>query len=120
MATKLYVGGLPYSAKEEELKELFAAHGVVVSAAVIMDKFSGKSKGFGFIEMETLEEAQAAIDALNETDFGGRKIIVNIAREKTDDDRRGGGRRDGGYGGGGYRQNNYGSRRNNNDSFRYR
>lgn len=111
MATKLYVGGLSYSTKNEGLKDLFSTAGNVISASVIMDKFSGRSKGFGFVEMETPEEAQKAIDSFNEKEFDGRKIFVNIAREKTEGER-GGDRRNGG----GYRprQNNGGS------SFRFR
>jgi cold-inducible RNA-binding protein len=80
MATKLFVGGLPYTTTDEELNELFAAHGTVLSAKVIMDRDSGRSKGFGFVEYENDAEAKAAVDALNNTDLGGRKIVVNEAR----------------------------------------
>ena len=80
MATKLYIGGLPYSTKDNELQEAFAPAGTVVSAAVIMDRMSGRSKGFGFVEMSTEEEAQKAIEMWNGKDFGGRKLIVNEAR----------------------------------------
>lgn len=80
MAKKLYVGNLPYSTNDEELSSTFGAHGTVVSASVITDKFSGRSKGFGFVEMSSDEEAQAAISALNGADLGGRSIVVNEAR----------------------------------------
>src|SRR3989338_6199655 len=80
MATKLYVGGLPYSVQEDALKELFAQAGNVTSAVIIMDKMSGRSKGFGFVEMATAEEAQAAISMFNEQEFEGRKLTVNEAR----------------------------------------
>ncbi|OGI63654.1 RNA-binding protein, partial [Candidatus Nomurabacteria bacterium RIFCSPHIGHO2_01_FULL_40_20] len=77
MATKLYVGGLPYSTQEDALKDLFAAAGSVTSAVIIMDKMSGRSKGFGFVEMATDEEAQNAISMFNEKEFEGRKLTVN-------------------------------------------
>jgi RNA recognition motif-containing protein len=80
MAKKLYVGNLPYQTTEDDLTNAFGAHGSVVSAAVITDKFSGRSKGFGFVEMSSDDEAQAAISALNGSDFSGRKIVVNEAR----------------------------------------
>ena len=80
MASKLFVGGLPFSTSDEELNELFAAHGTVVSAKVIMDRDTNRSKGFGFVEFESEEEAKAAIAALNESELGGRKITVNEAR----------------------------------------
>ena len=82
MAVKLYVGNLPYSTTDDDLKELFAPYGTVVSATVITDRDSGRSKGFGFVEMETEEEANAAIEALNGKDFGGRNLVVNIARAR--------------------------------------
>ena len=97
MSTKLYVGGLPYSTKEDDLKAAFAEYGEVASVRIIEDRETGRSRGFGFVEMATAEEAQAAIDGLNETDFGGRKMAVNIAREKTE----GGPRREGGFRSGG-------------------
>lgn len=84
MASKLYVGGLPYSTTDEELSELFAAYGTVESAVIINDKFTQRSKGFGFVEMSSDEESKAAIAALDGTDFGGRTIVVNEARPKTD------------------------------------
>ncbi len=80
MASKLYVGGLPYSTTNEELEAAFSKAGNVVSATVIMDKMSGRSKGFGFVEMSTEEEAKAAIDMFNGQDFGGRNINVSEAR----------------------------------------
>lgn len=84
MATKLYVGQLPYSTNDDELKDLFSAHGTVESAKVIMDRDSGRSKGFGFVEMSTEDEANAAIKALDQTEVQGRKVNVSIARPMTD------------------------------------
>ena len=112
MATKLYVGGLPYSTQEDALKELFAQAGSVVSAVIIMDKMSGRSKGFGFVEMSTNEEAQAAISMFNDQEFEGRKLTVNEARPMEARPPRTGG--NGGYGGGGkggYGGGNRGGRR---------
>ena len=80
MSNKLYVGGLPYSVTEAQLEEIFSKHGSVLSARVISDKFSGKSRGFGFVEMASSEEAKRAIEALNGTDLEGRTLIVNEAR----------------------------------------
>ncbi|HVS58125.1 MAG TPA: RNA-binding protein [Candidatus Saccharimonadales bacterium] len=80
MATKLFVGSLPYSTTDDELQELFANVGTVVSAKVIFDRETNRSKGFGFVEMSSDDEAKAAIDKLNGTDFGGRSLIVNEAR----------------------------------------
>lgn len=80
MASKLYVGGLPYSTTNEELEAAFAKAGNVTSATVIIDKMSGRSKGFGFVEMSTDDEAKAAIDMFNGQDFGGRNISVSEAR----------------------------------------
>ncbi len=80
MAKKLYVGGLPYSTVEDSLRELFSQAGTVESATIIMDKMSGRSKGFGFVEMSTDEEAQKAIEMFNGKDFEGRNITVNEAR----------------------------------------
>ncbi len=93
---KLYVGGLPYQVTEDKLREIFSAHGAVESAVVIMDRMTNRSKGFGFVEMSTQEEAQAAIDKLNGTDLEGRNITVNEAKPRQP--RTGGG----GGGGGGY------------------
>lgn len=102
MATKLYVGGLPYSTQEDALKELFAQAGSVTSAVIIMDKMSGRSKGFGFVEMATDEEAQAAIGMFNEKEFEGRKLTVNEARPmEARPPRTGGGYGNGGGFGGG-------------------
>ncbi len=89
MASKLYVGGLAYSVTEQELEELFAEQGKVVSTAVIKDRDSGQSKGFGFVEMSDDDEAQKAIKELNGKEVSGRAIIVNVARPQ--EDRRPGG-----------------------------
>ena len=103
MGRKIYVGNLSYSASSADLETLFSAHGTVQSAEIIADRETGRSKGFGFIEMATDEEAQAAIAALNGQDHGGRKLTVNEARPKEDRPRGGGfgGGGGGGYGGGG-------------------
>jgi RNA recognition motif-containing protein len=77
---KLYVGGLPYSTTDHQLEELFSAHGTVESARVVSDKFTGKSRGFGFVEMSSQDEAQRAIQALNESQLDGRSLTVNEAR----------------------------------------
>ena len=82
MKNKLFVGGIPWAATDADLQELFAAHGEVTSANIVMDKFTGKSRGFGFVEMATDEQAEAAIEALHETEFMGRSIAVNVARPK--------------------------------------
>jgi len=106
MAAKLYVGGLPYSSTDNGLKDFFSAAGTVVSAVIINDKMTGRSKGFGFVEMSSDEEAQKAIEMLNGKDFEGRNITVNEARPMEDRPRRtggggyGGGQSSGGYGGG--------------------
>lgn len=94
MGSKLYVGGLPYAATEAQLSDLFGQHGVVQSARVITDKFTGQSRGFGFVEMSTSEEAEAAISALNGTQMDGRTLTVNEA--KPQEPRSGGGRFGGG------------------------
>ena len=104
MGKKLYVGNLSYDVTDGALEQLFAAHGTVQSAKVIMDRDTGRSKGFGFVEMSSDAEAQAAIAALNGKDMGGRALTVNEARPR--EDRGGGGRGGGGrggYGGGGRR-----------------
>ncbi len=80
MAKKLFVGGLSFSTTEDALREAFAAVGPVASASIITDKFSGRSRGFGFVEMENDEDAQKAIDALNGKELDGRTITVNEAR----------------------------------------
>lgn len=84
MAMKLYVGGLAYSVTDQTLQDFFAAEGKVVSATVIKDKFSGQSKGFGFVEMEDLKEGQNAIKTLNGKELDGRAIMVNQARPQED------------------------------------
>jgi len=80
MGAKLYVGNLPYSVKEEQLQELFSRHGSVVSVRIIADKFTGRSKGFGFVEMSSDGEAAEATQALNGNDFEGRALVVSEAR----------------------------------------
>lgn len=112
MAKKLFVGGLPYSATDQQLAEHFAGAGTVVSAQVITDKFSGRSKGFGFVEMSSDEEAEKAIQMFNGSDFGGRQLAVNEARPKTESGFRGnrggfGGGSRGGFGGGRGRRDSY-------------
>ncbi|MBI2285251.1 RNA-binding protein [Candidatus Saccharibacteria bacterium] len=79
---KLFVGGLPFSTTDDELKDLFAAHGAVASASVVRDRDSGRSKGFGFVEFESDEEGKKAQGARNGTEFGGRTITVDEARPK--------------------------------------
>jgi RNA recognition motif-containing protein len=103
MGSKIYVGGLPYSATEQELNDLFAVHGSVQSARVITDKFTGQSRGFGFVEMSSGEEASKAISALNGTQMGGRTLTVNEAKPQEPRSGGGGGDRGGrgGFGGGG-------------------
>src|SRR5438309_7917751 len=98
MGKKLYVGNLSYGVTDSALEQMFAAHGTVQSAQVIMDRDTGRSKGFGFVEMGSDAEAQAAITALNGKEVEGRALTVNEARPKTE----GGGGRGGGGGGGGY------------------
>jgi RNA recognition motif-containing protein len=100
MGRKIYVGNLSYNTTESELESLFGAHGSVQSAQIISDKMTGRSKGFGFVEMGTDEEAQAAIAALNGQEVDGRTLTVNEAKPKEDRPRGGGGY--GGGGGGGY------------------
>ena len=98
MGKKLYVGNLGYDVKDADLSQLFSQYGEVESANVIMDKMTGRSKGFGFVEMSSEEEAQAAIAALNGKDHSGRALTVNEAKPR-EERPRGGSR--GGYGGGG-------------------
>src|ERR671931_753971 len=100
MGKKLYVGNLGYGVTDSELSKMFEAHGTVESAQVIMDRDTGRSKGFGFVEMKTEQEAQAAIAALNGQDNGGRPLTVNEAKPRTEGGRGGSGGR-GGYGRGG-------------------
>src|SRR5687767_2506145 len=100
MGKKLYVGNLEYAVTENDLQTMFSAHGTVQSAQVIMDRDTGRSKGFGFVEMGSDQEAQAAITGLNGKDHGGRALTVNEARPREERGAGGGGSR-GGYGGGG-------------------
>lgn len=99
--TKLFVGGLPYSVTGDELKNIFANFGAVLSAVVITDKFTGQSKGFGFVEMEDDAAAQAAIKDLDGSDMQGRKVAVSVARPREE-------RPQGGGFGGGFRRDNRG------------
>jgi cold-inducible RNA-binding protein len=103
VAKRLYVGGLPYSTSDQELEELFKASGSVTSAQVVTDRYTGQSKGFGFVEMAEESEANAAINALNGTMLGGRTLTVNEAKPREERPRSsfGGGGGGGGYGGGG-------------------
>jgi RNA recognition motif-containing protein len=80
--TKLYVGNLPYSVNDDSLRELFSSYGNVLSASIIFDRMSGRSKGFGFVELEDDKEAQKAISEMNEKEIDGRKIVVSVARPK--------------------------------------
>ncbi len=100
MGSKLYVGGLPYSVTDQDLSEMFGPYGTVESARVITDKFSGQSRGFGFVEMSSATEAQNAISSLNGSTMNGRNLIVNEAKPQ---ENRGGG----GFGGGGGRGRRY-------------
>ena len=103
----IYVGNLSYTTTDEDLRQAFGAHGEVTSVNIIKDRFSGESRGFGFVEMATNEEAQAAIAAVNGTEMGGRTLNVNEARPRTEGGGGGGrgGDRRGGGGGGGRRNN---------------
>lgn len=104
---RLYVGNLPFSTTEQQLQQMFEPHGQVVSAAVVTDRETGRSRGFGFVEMADRAQAQAAIEAINGQAVDGRNVTVNEARPR--EERSGGGRGfgggGGGYGGGGRRQN---------------
>ncbi len=103
MGNKLYVGNLPYSFRDDDLQQAFAAHGTVTSAKVMMERDTGRSKGFGFVEMGSDAEAQTAINAMNGQQFGGRGLVVNEARPmEPRPPRSGGGGFGGGGGGGGY------------------
>ncbi|MGM0440398.1 MAG: RNA recognition motif domain-containing protein [Chlamydiota bacterium] len=95
MSKKLFVGNLAYTISSEDLQSIFEKHGDVMDAKVIEDRDTGRSKGFGFVEMSSQEEAREAIEALNEQEFNGRKLVVNEAHEKRDN----GGQRRGGGGG---------------------
>jgi cold-inducible RNA-binding protein len=98
MGNKLYVGNLPYSFRDDDLQQAFAAHGTVTSAKVMMERDTGRSKGFGFVEMGDDAQAQTAIEAMNGQQFGGRGLVVNEARPMEPRPPRSGG---GGFGGGG-------------------
>lgn len=87
----IYIGNLPYNTSEDDLRDLFAAHGEVSSVNIIIDRDSGRSKGFGFVEMPDKAQAESAINAINQTDVSGRSVRVNEARPRNDN--RGGGRR---------------------------
>lgn len=102
MAKRLYVGNLGWGVTDDQLRELFSAHGTVQLAQVMMDRDTGRSKGFGFVEMSSDQEAQAAITGLNAQVVEGRPLTVNEARPR--EDRGGGGGGRGGYGGGGGRR----------------
>ena len=104
MGKKLYVGNLSYGMSDSDLQRIFEPHGTVQSAQVIMDRDTGRSKGFGFVEMGSDQEAQAAIAGLNGKDVGGRSLTVNEARPKTEGGRGGSGGGRGGSGGGGGRR----------------
>ena len=102
MGNKLYVGNLPYSFRDEDLQQTFAPHGNVTSAKVMMERDTGRSKGFGFVEMGSDAEAQAAISGVNGQQFGGRGLVVNEARPMEPRPPRSGGFGGGAGGGGGY------------------
>ena len=104
----IYVGNLSFDASEEDLRQLFSAYGQVTTSSIIKDRYSGESRGFGFVEMASKDEAQAAINALNGKDFKGRALRVNEARPREDRPRGGGG---GAGGGGGFRGGGRGERR---------
>lgn len=93
MAVKLYVGNLPYSTTDDTLRELFAQFGTVESVDVIKDRETGRSKGFGFVELGTAEEAKAAMEALNGKEYEGRNLVVNEARPREERPQNGGGQR---------------------------
>jgi len=107
MGNKLYVGNLPYTVRDEDLQQAFSAYGSVNSAKVMMERDTGRSKGFGFVEMGSDAEAQSAIEGMNGQSMGGRSLVVNEARPMEPRPPRsggggfGGGRREGGFGGGG-------------------
>ena len=102
MGNKLYVGNLPYSFRDSDMEQAFAQYGTVTSAKVMMERDTGRSKGFGFVEMGSDEEAQAAIKGMNGQQIGGRGLVVNEARPMEQRPRTGGyGGGGGGYGGGG-------------------
>lgn len=100
----IYVGNLAREAVEDDLRQAFGKFGTVSNASIIKDKFSGEPRGFGFVEMPSKDEAQAAINALNGQDLKGRSLTVNEARPKSDSGGRKSGQAGGGYGGGGRRE----------------
>jgi RNA recognition motif-containing protein len=105
MGTRIFVGNLPFSATEDQLRELFAAHGEVSSVSIVKDKFTDRSRGFAFVEMATADSANAAIAALSGHSLDNRPLTVNVARERTEGGSRGFGGRSGGgnrSGGGGF------------------
>src|ERR1041385_3104930 len=101
MSNKLFVGNLSFYTTESDLQDAFAAHGTVLEANLMMDRVSGRPRGFAFVTMSTPQEAQAAIDALNGKDFGGRALTVNVARPREERSGGGGGGGGRGFGGGG-------------------
>jgi RNA recognition motif-containing protein len=103
----LYVGNLPHSTTESELRSTFEAHGAVEKVTIVMDRDTGRSRGFGFVEMTNASEADKAISALNGTDLGGRTLTINEAKPKADRPRGGGQRFGGGGGGGGRDRDDY-------------
>ena len=98
-SNKLYVGGLPYATTENELEDLFSEHGTVESVRVITDRMTGRSKGFGFVEMGSQAEAEAAIEKLNNFELEGRTLVVNVAKPREN--------RGGSFGGGGQRRDRW-------------
>ncbi|TVQ31750.1 MAG: RNA-binding protein [Phycisphaeraceae bacterium] len=98
MVKKIYVGNLPYSVNDAEIRKMFESHGEVASASVVLDRDTGRPRGFGFVEMSNNDEADAAINAMNGQEMGGRALVVNEARPRENS---GGGGGRGGYGGGG-------------------
>lgn len=108
MATKLFVGSLSWNVTDDQLRDFFASAGTVTSASVVMDRETNRSRGFGFVEMSTEEEAKAAVDALNGKELDGRAVTVSEARERSERPRGGGGgyggNRDDNRGGGSYRR----------------
>ena len=111
MSSKLFVGNLSFNTTENELQDAFAAHGTVLETNLMMDRATGRPRGFGFVTMGSAEEAQKAIDAMNGKDFGGRALTVNVAKPREErpggGGGGGGGRREYGGGGGGGGRNRY-------------
>jgi len=107
MSTKLFVGNLSFNTTENDLQDAFAAHGTVVEANLMVDRMSGRPRGFGFVTMGSPEEAQKAIEAMNGAQLDGRALTVNVARPREERPAGGGGRRDYGGGGGGGGRNRY-------------